>query len=99
MKEIIKTSDFDMWLRSLKDKGVKSRILARIDRLSMGNAGDVKPVGSGISEMRIHCGAGYRIYFANRGTVLILLLCGGDKSSQEHDIEKAIRLATEWKEK
>jgi putative addiction module killer protein len=99
MKEIIKTSDFDQWLLNLKDRVARSRILARIDRLALGNPGDVKPVGSGVSEMRIDCGPGYRIYFANRGAVLILLLCGGDKSSQKNDIEKAMRLASEWKEK
>lgn len=99
MKEIIKTSDFDGWLRNLKDRRARARILARIDRLSMGNAGDVKPVGSGVSEMRIDYGPGYRIYFASRGKVLVLLLCGGDKSSQKYDIEKAIRLVKEWQEK
>lgn len=99
MIEILKTAEFDTWLRSLKNREARSRILARIDRLAMGNAGDVKPVGSGVSEMRIDCGAGYRVYFAQRGPILILLLCGGDKSSQQRDIEKAIRFASEWKEK
>ena len=99
MTEILKTSEFDLWLRSLKNREARSRILARIDRLAMGNAGDVKPVGSGVSEMRIDCGAGYRVYFTQRGSMLILLLCGGDKASQKRDIEKAIRFATEWKEK
>lgn len=99
MTELLKTAEFDLWLRSLKNREARSRILARVDRLAMGNAGDVKPVGSGVSEMRIDCGAGYRVYFTQRGTMLILLLCGGDKSSQKHDIEKAIRFASEWKEK
>lgn len=99
MTEILKTAEFDTWLRSLKNREARSRILARIDRLAMGNAGDVKPVGSGVSEMRIDCGTGYRVYFAQRGSMCILLLCGGDKSSQKRDIEKAICFASEWKEK
>lgn len=98
MREILKTSTFDTWLRSLKNREARSRILARIDRLAMGNAGDVKPVGSGVSEMRIDCGTGYRVYFTQHGSMLILLLCGGDKSSQKRDIEKAIRFASAWKE-
>lgn len=98
MAEILKTSEFDTWLRGLKNREARFRILARIDRLAIGNPGDVKPVGSGVSELRIDCGAGYRVYFAQRGSVIILLLCGGDKSSQKRDIEKAIRFASEWKE-
>ncbi len=97
MKELIKTSEFDLWLRSLKDRIARSRILARIDRLSLGNAGDVKPVRSGVSEMRINCGPGYRVYFMNHGEMLVLLLCGGDKSSQKRDIEQALDLAEEWR--
>ena len=99
MTELLKSAEFDLWLRSLKNREARARILARIDRLAMGNAGDVKPVGSGVSEMRVDCGAGYRVYFTQRGSMLILLLCGGDKSSQKRDIEKAIRFASEWKEK
>lgn len=98
MREILKTVIFDTWLRSLKNREARSRILARIDRLAMGNPGDVKPVGSGVSEMRIDCGAGYRVYFTQRGSLLILLLCGGDKSSQKRDIENAINFALKWKE-
>jgi putative addiction module killer protein len=73
-------------------------IAARLDRLSQGNAGDVEPVGEGISELRIHNGPGYRIYFQKRGQVIIILLCGGDKSTQAKDIRTARRLATEWTE-
>lgn len=67
MMEMLKIPEFDTWLRSLRNREARSRILARIDRLSLGNAGDVKPVGSGVSEMRIDCGAGYRVYYAQRG--------------------------------
>lgn len=98
MKEIIKTADFDSWIRHLKDRVARSRILARIDRMTAGNAGDIKSIGAGISEMRIDHGPGYRVYFTNRGSVIVLLLCGGDKSSQKRDIERAIRLAAEWDE-
>lgn len=98
MTEILKTATFDTWLRSLKNREARSRILARIDRLAMGNPGDVKPVGSGVSEMRIDCGPGYRVYFTQRGSLLILLLCGGDKSSQKRDIESAINFALKWRE-
>ncbi|MBL1353261.1 MAG: type II toxin-antitoxin system RelE/ParE family toxin [Zetaproteobacteria bacterium] len=84
---IIKTTlIFDQWLKNLRDKIAIAKIKTRMDRLELGNAGDVKPVGEGVSEMRIHTGAGYRVYF-------IILLCGGDKSSQSKDIEKAKQLA------
>lgn len=96
MKNIFKTEDFDDWLRHLKDRQARARILARLDRVAVGNVGDVKSVGSGVSEMRIDCGPGYRIYFCNRGTTIVVLLCGGDKSTQKNDIKKAIRLADEW---
>lgn len=72
------------------------KIAVRIDRLALGNPGDVKPVGSGVSEMRIDYGPGYRVYFTQRGDVLILLLCGGDKKSQQRDIVAAQALAAEW---
>lgn len=73
-------------------------IASRLDRLAQGNAGDVQPVGEGISELRIHYGAGYRIYFQRRGELIIILLCGGDKSTQAKDIKTAKRLAEELKE-
>ena len=86
---------FSKWLRGLRDRLARVRIQARIDRMRAGNVGDVKPVGEGISEMRIHYGPGYRVYFTRRGSRLIVLLAGGDKSSQPDDIRKAIELAKE----
>jgi putative addiction module killer protein len=74
------------------------RIAARIDRLASGNPGDVKPIGGGLSEMRIDYGPGYRVYFMQRGSVVIILLCGGDKDTQQQDIEQAKALAAEWKD-
>ena len=93
MTEIRRTDVFDKWLRKLRDAQARARILVRIKRLSLGNAGDVKPVGAGVSEMRIDYWPGYRIYYVKRGSELIVLLVGGDKSSQESDIAKAIELA------
>jgi len=86
------TDEFDKWLRRLRDLQAKERILERIRRLRDGNAGDVKPVGKGVSEMRISYGPGYRLYFTQRGKALILLLCGGDKSSQKADIARAMAM-------
>jgi putative addiction module killer protein len=84
------TEEFDQWLKGLRDHRAKAKILVRIERLADGNPGDVKPVGNGVSEMRIDEGAGYRVYFFQKkdGT-LIIILCGGDKDSQQRDIEKA----------
>ncbi|MBV5350402.1 type II toxin-antitoxin system RelE/ParE family toxin [bacterium] len=93
MIEIRKTEHFANWLDNLRDIQAKARVLVRIERLASGNAGDVKPVGEGVSEMRISYGPGYRIYFIQRGSELIVLLAGGDKSSQSRDIKTAIRLA------
>jgi putative addiction module killer protein len=97
MVEIVKSATFDRWLRKLKDRRAAARVLVRIDRLGAGNPGDVKPVGSGISELRIDYGPGYRVYYLQEGQRLIVLLCGGDKSSQDRDIEQAKRIAEEWK--
>ncbi len=99
MIEIKQTETFRKWQIKLKDKRAISAIALRIERLIYGNAGDVKPVGHGISELRIHYGPGYRVYFQRRGDTIIILLCGGDKSTQDNDIKTAKRLADEWKMK
>jgi putative addiction module killer protein len=98
MIEILRSNEFDVWLLELRDDRARARIQARILRLSLGNPGDVKPVGEGISEMRIDHGPGYRVYFWQRGQVLIVLLCGGDKSTQDKDIKAAKSIAARWKE-
>nr|WP_313899152.1 type II toxin-antitoxin system RelE/ParE family toxin [Methylobacterium sp. J-090] len=85
--------DFGQWLDALQDRRAAARIEMRIDRLRLGNPGDVKPVGGGISEMRIDYGPGYRVYFLGRGSELIILLCGGDQSTQASDIRAAHALA------
>ncbi len=87
------TEVFRLWLLGLRDAEARARIAARIRRLELGNPGDVKPVGGGVSEMRIHHGPGYRVYFAGRGDEIVILLCGGDKRSQAADIEKAKTMA------
>jgi putative addiction module killer protein len=92
MQEVRQTEEFSKWLRSLADARAKGRIVARIDRLKLGNPGDVAPVGDGVSEMRIHYGPGYRVYFVQRGAACVLLT-GGDKSTQAADIAKAKHLA------
>ncbi len=83
MIALIKSDPFDLWLVGLRDRQARAGIAARIRRLSLGTPGDVKPVGEGLSEMRIDYGPGYRVYFMQRGPLVLLLLCGGDKSSQE----------------
>ncbi len=95
MIEIRETSRFSEWLQALKDGRAKARIAARTQRLAFGNPGDVRPVGGGVSELRVDYGPGYRVYYVQRGKVLIILLCGGDKSSQDKDIKLALRLAKE----
>ena len=95
MIEIRKTDVFAKWLDNLKDARAKARILVRIDRMQNGNLGDVSPVGEGVSELRIFYGPGYRIYFVQRGSAIVILLNGGDKSSQNKDIAKAKKLAQE----
>jgi len=91
--EIRKTTEFAKWIDGLKNFQARARIQARIERLRLGNPGDVKPVGQGVSELRINTGPGYRVYFIQRGQLLIVLLAGGDKSSQESDIKTALKLA------
>lgn len=86
---------FNDWLRSLKDAQARGSIAARVQRLTRGLAGDVEPVGNGISELRIHIGKGYRVYFKKRGTEVIVLLCGGNKKTQKQDIAQAKELAKE----
>lgn len=86
---------FSTWLAGLRDEQAGGRILKRIDRAQKGNLGDVAPVGAGVSEMRIHYGPGYRVYFIQRGKQLIVLLCGGDKSTQDADIAEAKAMARE----
>lgn len=93
MVEVLQTEVFDHWFRKLRDRRAKVRIQVRIDRLEIGLFGDVKPVGEGISELRIDYGPGYRVYFVRRGEAVIVLLCGGDKGSQDRDIATAFRLA------
>lgn len=95
MIEIRETETFSSWLRALRDAQARARIAARVRRLAFGNPGDVRPVGEGVSELRIHYGPGYRVYYIQPGSVLIILLCGGDKSTQDRDIEAAKRLAKE----
>jgi len=89
MYTVLRSDAFHKWLSKLKDAKGKARIVARIRSAELGNLGDIKSVGDGISEMRIHYGPGYRVYFTRRGRLLILLLIGGDKSSQKRDIKKA----------
>lgn len=93
MKTIFTTREFDDWFDALKDKVGKAKIKARIDRAELGNFGDSKPVGNGVSEMRIHFGPGYRVYFFQRGLEIVILLAGGDKSTQSKDIKTALDLA------
>ena len=96
MVEIVRSDTFDGWLRGLRDRQARARILVRIDRLGAGNPGDIKPVGGGVSEIRIDYGPGYRLYLMQKGTVLVVLLAGGEKSTQAADIARAKAIAQEW---
>jgi putative addiction module killer protein len=98
MIEIRQTEAFTDWLRRLKDQRGKAKILARIQRLAFGHFGDVAPVGGGVSELRIHQSPGYRVYFVRRGEAVIVLLCGGDKDTQDRDIARAKELVKELEE-
>ena len=93
MKQIEKTDEYETWFEALADRQVKARIQVRVDRLQDGNPGDVAPVGAGVSELRLHFGSGWRVYYTERGGALIILLAGGPKSSQAKDIELALELA------
>jgi len=98
MRIIRKTEVFGKWLDGLKDIHARARILVRIQRLEAGNAGDVKPVGSGVSEMRIDYGPGYRVYFCQQGREIVILLAGGTKRTQSTDIQRAIHLSKNLEE-
>lgn len=93
--QIEQTDEFAKWMRALRDPIARAQIAKRIQRLGRGLYGDVKSVGAGVSEMRVHTGPGYRVYFVQRGSTLIVLLCAGDKSTQQRDIEHAQALAAE----
>jgi putative addiction module killer protein len=90
-----KTGEFDAWLTGLRDAKALAKIITRIQRLELGNVGDVKAVGGGVSEMRIDYGPGYRVYYKQIGKALVLLLCGGDKTTRAQDIKRAKQLAAE----
>jgi len=92
MHRLFRTEEFDVWLRALRDPRGKARILARLRSAEAGNFGDCASVGGGVLEMRVHFGPGYRVYFTQRGRSVYLLLCGGDKRSQERDIREARRM-------
>jgi len=95
MARVLKTHEFAAWLDGLKDIRARARVQVRIERLIAGNPGDVEPVGEGVSELRIHYGPGYRVYFKKHGDELVILLSGGAKSTQSSDIKTALRLARE----
>jgi putative addiction module killer protein len=98
MIEIRQTAEYASWFTELRDERARARINARIYRLSLGNTGDAKSIGQGVSELRIDTGPGYRIYFTRRRGVIVVLLCAGDKSSQSWDIKRAKALAEQWTE-
>ncbi len=96
MIRLKQTDTFRKWFAKLRDERAITAIASRIDRLAFGHAGDAEPVGKGVSELRIHYGPGYRVYFQRRGDTIVVLLCGGDKSTQAKDIKTALLLAQEW---
>jgi len=93
--EVQKTEEFDEWLSGLADQKAQAKIASRIERLGLGKPGDVKPVGAGVSEMRVPYGPGYRVYFKQTDKTIVLLLCGDDKSTQDNDIKRAKEIAAE----
>jgi putative addiction module killer protein len=95
MYEVRKTDEFENWLKDLRDERAVARIVSRIERLGLGNPSDVKPVGDGISEMRLTYGPGYRVYYKQTGLTIVVILCGGDKSTQDKDIKRARELAAQ----
>ncbi|QND50813.1 type II toxin-antitoxin system RelE/ParE family toxin [Phyllobacterium sp. 628] len=98
MVEVRQTDVYSTWFAKLKDHNARSRINVRIRRLELGNPGKVEPVGEGVSELKIDYGPGYRVYYINRGNTVVILLCGGDKSTQDEDIKTAKQMASEIKE-
>ena len=98
MIDIVESATFKRWVRGLRDRVAVARINARLRSLSLGNAGDVRAVGGGVNEMRIHHGPGYRVYFLREAGTAVLL-CGGDKDRQQRDIERAGRLARDWRQR
>ncbi len=96
--KVYQTDVFSNWVDGLKDEQVRSRVLVRVERLTLGNPGDVKPVGKGVSELRIHYGQGYRVYYKQEGKVFVILLAGGNKKTQPQDIKNAIDLAENLEE-
>jgi putative addiction module killer protein len=96
--EVIQSAAFTFWLKTMRDNQARVRINARIRRLSLGNAGDAKPVGAGVSEMRIDYGPGYRVYYLQRGPSVVVLLCAGDKRTQQTDIRRAQEIAKTWED-
>jgi putative addiction module killer protein len=96
--EVRETEEFSQWLRALRDSRARARIAARIRRLELGNPGDVKPIGAGVSEMRVNYGPGYRVYYCSRGNTIVIILCGGAKDRQADDIKRAIAMAAKLRE-
>ncbi len=96
MIRLKQTDTFRKWFAKLRDERAVTAIASRLDRLAFGHAGDAEPVGKGVSELRIHYGPGYRVYFQRRGDTIVVLLCGGAKSTQAKDIKTALLLAQEW---
>jgi putative addiction module killer protein len=99
MNTLVRSSDFDRWLSELSDIKAKARILARLRSAEFGNFGDCEPVGEGVSEMRVHVGPGYRVYFARNGATIFVLLTGDDKSTQSRDMARAKAMAREMKDR
>ena len=97
MVDVIESATFKRWVRGLRDRAAVARINARLRNVSLGNAGDARAVGDGVFEMRVHHGPGYRLYCRRDGTTVVVL-CGGDKGSQQRDIERAGRLANDWRQ-
>lgn len=98
MLEVRKTDVYAVWIDELRDQQGRARILVRVERLAAGNPGDAKPVGEGVSELRIDVGPGYRVYYTQQGQKIVILLAGGDKSTQATDIKTALRLARNLQE-